>query len=142
MPPRTEISDDGAGLLANAGENSMPGTPETTPKLTRACLVLDDDALIRQCDVDTFRASGPGGQKRNKTDSAVRLRHRSTGLAAQAVESRSQHDNRRNALERLRLTVALQVRDALDMTAYKPSAVLARCLSGGRTLSVGKRDSR
>jgi hypothetical protein len=53
--------------------------------------------------VDRFRASGPGGQKRNKTDSAVRLRHRPTGLEATAVEERSQHLNRARALRRLRL---------------------------------------
>ena len=59
-----------------------------------------DEALLAQCDLDRFRASGPGGQKRNKTDSAVRLRHRPSGLVGEANESRSQHENRARALRR------------------------------------------
>ena len=60
----------------------------------RSFLPMSDDELLATCEVDRFRASGPGGQKRNKTDSAVRLRHRPTGLEAMAFESRSQHENR------------------------------------------------
>lgn len=52
--------------------------------------------------VDTFRASGNGGQHRNKTDSAVRLTHLPTGAVVTAVEDRSQHRNREVAWERLR----------------------------------------
>lgn len=55
----------------------------------------------RDVRVDTFRATGPGGQHRNKTDSAVRMTHLPTGLTATATESRSQHQNRRVARERL-----------------------------------------
>ncbi len=65
-------------------------------------LELSDEALVKQCEVDAYRASGPGGQKRNKTDSAIRLRHQPTGLSAHASESRSQAANRRRALTRLR----------------------------------------
>src|SRR5919109_144612 len=53
---------------------------------------LSDEQLLAQCEVDTYRASGPGGQKRNKTSSAVRLRHRPSGLIVIAEESRSQHE--------------------------------------------------
>jgi len=52
---------------------------------------VSDDELLARCEVDLYRASGPGGQKRNKTSSAVRLRHLPSGLRVIAEESRSQH---------------------------------------------------
>lgn len=65
--------------------------------------------------VDTFRASGAGGQHRNKTDSGVRMTHRATGIVVTATESRSQHENRRMA--RQRLTDALDRRREATMSA-------------------------
>ncbi len=87
-------------------------------------LTLDDAGLIAACSVDTFRASGPGGQKRNKTSSAVRLRHAATGVSAEADESRSQHENRVQAVRRLRLAIAIEVREPLDPEAWEPSTAL------------------
>ena len=75
---------------------------------------LSDAQLLAQCAVDTYRASGPGGQKRNKTSSAVRLRHSPTGLLVIAEESRSQHENRVRALRRLRQALYLKLRDELS----------------------------
>ena len=62
-----------------------------------------DDALLAECDVETFRAGGPGGQHQNVTDSAVRLRHRPTGLTVTCRAQRSQYLNKMDALRRLRL---------------------------------------
>ena len=63
----------------------------------------DDDAdLLDECDVTTFRAGGPGGQHQNTTDSAVRLRHRPTGIVVVCRSQRSQHQNRATCLRRLR----------------------------------------
>ena len=72
---------------------------------------LTDAQLLAQCAVDTYRASGPGGQKRNKTSSAVRLRHPPSGLAVIAEESRSQHENKARALRRLRERLYLSLRE-------------------------------
>ena len=60
-------------------------------------------ALLAECEVDTFRAGGPGGQHQNVTDSAVRLRHRPTGLTVTCRAQRSQYLNKMDALRRLRL---------------------------------------
>src|SRR3954452_22036755 len=84
---------------------------------------LTDDQLLRQCEVDTYRASGPGGQKRNKTSSAVRLRHPPTGLIVIAEESRSQHENKAKALRRLRQALFVHLRD--DLPSLTPESVAA-----------------
>ena len=68
---------------------------------------------MAQCEVDTYRASGPGGQKRNKTSSAVRLRHLPSGLLVIAEESRSQHTNKAKALKRIRCALYLELREAI-----------------------------
>lgn len=105
-------------------------------------LMLDDAALIAQCEVDCYRSRGPGGQKKNKTSSAVRLRHQPTGLAVTAGEERSQHVNKRRAIRRLRAAIALNVRTAIDLDSYTPSESLASCLTANGPLSVGRRDRR
>jgi len=87
-------------------------------------LCLDDEALIEQCDVLRARGTGPGGQKRNKTESAVRLRHRPTGLTAQSDDSRSQHRNRATALLRLRRRLVLELRHPPELEGYQPSSAL------------------
>src|ERR1700741_1645187 len=88
--------------------------------------MLSDGALLTQCEVDTYRASGPGGQKRNKTSSAVRLRHPPSGLLVIAEESRSQHENKAKALQRLRKALYLELREpvpeaALDHPDFAPA---------------------
>src|SRR5437762_8734925 len=62
---------------------------------------LDRSQLEREVEIDTFRGSGPGGQHRNVTDSAVRLVHWPSGVRVTASESRSQHRNRDVAFARL-----------------------------------------
>jgi protein subunit release factor B len=105
-------------------------------------LRMDDADMLAQSTVDKYRARGPGGQKRNKTDSAVRIRHHPTELIAIAVESRSQHQNRAKAIKRLRQMIALHVRVAIDLPTYKPSETMAECIVRGQQLQVGRRDRR
>lgn len=68
------------------------------------------EALLAECEVRRTRRSGPGGQNRNKVETAVVLRHLPTGVGAEASERRSQAENRSVALFRLRLNLALEVR--------------------------------
>jgi hypothetical protein len=107
-----------------------------------AMLALDDDSLVRQCEVDHYRSGGPGGQKRNKTSSAVRLRHRATGLIVTASEDRSQRVNLIHAVRRLREAVALKVNGSICLDQYSPSPTLRECVSDNGEFHVGPRDAR
>ena len=109
-------------------------------KSEQAYLLMDDRTLLAQCDVDRYRSHGPGGQKRNKTSSAVRLRHRPTGLMAIGVEDRSQHVNKARALRRLRTTIALCVRSPIEPGEYRPSELLGRYITATGRLRVAVRN--
>jgi len=113
----------------------------------RAWSSLTDAQLLDQCSVDTYRASGPGGQKRNKTSSAVRLRHGPSGLLVIAEESRSQHENKAKALRRLRQALFLKLREELTPEALNtdrinalPDYGAARSTDG--RLHLGRKDPR
>ena len=99
-----------------------------------------DEVLLAQCEVATYRASGPGGQKRNKTESAVRLRHQPSGLIVIAEESRSQPENKARALRRLRKAMALRLRCAVEGDGRPPA--VAACIGKDGRLFVGQRDGR
>ena len=62
----------------------------------------DLDALKKQVVIETYRSSGPGGQRKNKTETSVRLKHLPTGITVSATEHRLQSQNLKLAFERLR----------------------------------------
>ncbi len=66
----------------------------------------DLEILRRQVIIETFRSSGPGGQRKNKTETAVRLKHLPSGITVTATEHRFQSQNLRLAFERLRQHLA------------------------------------
>lgn len=95
------------------------------------------DALLADCHLRRTRRSGPGGQHRNKVETAVVIEHLPSGISAEASERRSQDENRRVALFRLRLNLALLVRKPVS-PAQQPSLLWrSRCQHG--KISVNSR---
>lgn len=104
-------------------------------------LQASDDQLMAQCEIDRYRGSGPGGQHRNKTESAVRLRHKPTGVSAIGEDSRSQAENRVHAVRRLREAIALEVREPVALDGFVASPRLAQLVAGG-TAPLGAKTRR
>ena len=88
-----------------------------------------DEDLLRECEVETFRSSGPGGQHVNKTESAVRLRHLPSGLVVSSQQERSQHRNKAICLHKLREKVEkLNYRAPKRIATTVPAGVKNRAL--------------
>lgn len=94
-------------------------------------VLLDVEVLLKQCDVRHERRRGPGGQHRNKTESAVVIRHLPSGVEGQAAERRSQFDNLRMAIKRLRVNLALEVRST-DLAIAAPTLLWKSRVHGER----------
>lgn len=90
---------------------------------------LDNDRLQGECEVTRTRRSGPGGQHRNKVETAIVLEHRPTGVRAEAAERRSQPENLKVALFRLRIQLALSWRES---AADEPSDLWKSRRAAGR----------
>jgi len=99
----------------------MMPVSEDVRAAARRAVALSDAALAAECDETFFTGSGPGGQHRNKTESAVRLVHRATGAVATATERRSQIRNRSAALARLRERLAALARKPKPRKATRPT---------------------
>ena len=100
----------------------------------------DRASLERDCDVDFFIASGPGGQNRNKVETGVRLVHRPSGVMVTATERRSQRVNREAAFERMAAKLEEMMYEAPPRTPTKPTlASKARHATTKRRTSTIKR---
>ncbi len=71
---------------------------------------LPEEALLASCEMRRHRGGGPGGQRRNRVETAVALVHRPTGIVGRASEERSPERNRLAAVRRLRLALAVELR--------------------------------
>jgi|SRR5215203_5490034 len=99
-----------------------------------------DEDLLRECEVETFRSSGPGGQHVNKTESAVRLKHLPSGIVVTSRQERSQHRNKALCLQRLRKKVErLNYRPAPRRPTRIPRSAKNRTLEGKARRSHIKR---
>ncbi len=102
-------------------------------------LSLSDNLLREQCRVEAVRGTGPGGQKRNKTSTAVRVTHEATGISAGDDTSRSQHQNLRHALGKLRgeLAVSLPLSPG-ELSPSVPLSPVPRSSSAQYPLWLGR----
>jgi len=115
-------------------------------------LALSDKELLRQCDIHIYKSSGPGGQHRNKVSSAVRLLHQPTGISSHGDDSRSQHENKQLAIQRLRMNIACGLRHSINTKKLDIPEVVKDCIfvpknvdklsSSKKKLQIGRKDFR
>jgi protein subunit release factor B len=102
-------------------------------------LPKSDESLLAECEIHTFRASGHGGQNVNKRDTAVRLRHRPTGLTVVCQHERSQYRNKQLALTDLRRKLRQRFHRARPRIATAiPKGVRNRILESKKRLGRKK----
>ncbi|HEU4595071.1 MAG TPA: peptide chain release factor-like protein [Pyrinomonadaceae bacterium] len=110
---------------------------EREPEPRIIVLPESDEDLLRECEVETFRSSGPGGQHVNKTESGVRLRHLPSGVVVTSQEERSQYRNKATCLRKLRARVERLNHRPAKRVPTRPSKA-----AKNRTLEAKARRSR
>lgn len=119
------------------GDPLRPPAPTLRPAHPAA---LSDEELLGQCRIGKGRSSGPGGQHRNKVETKVTLTHEATGVSAQAGERRRAEDNKRVALFRLRLALAVAVRRPVPIGDVRSELWKSRCRGGRISVNPDHRD--
>jgi ribosome-associated protein len=125
--------------MSSAREGSVP---EALRVAARRALSLGDAALAAECEETFFTGGGPGGQHRNRTESAVRLVHPPTGIVVTATERRSQPQNRATALARLRDRLEALARRPRPRRATKPTRASKERRLGAKRLRSERKASR
>jgi ribosome-associated protein len=124
-------------------ENDLRLSGETGGHAVTDIYPTDRASLERDCDIQYFIATGPGGQHRNKVETGVRMTHRPTGIVVTATERRSQHANREAAYERMAARLEEMQRVVEPRIPTKPSAASReRRLDEKRHAGERKRDRR
>ena len=101
---------------------------------------VSDEELLKECHIETFRASGRGGQHVNKTESAVRITHLPTGMVAICQNERSQLQNKRRCLKRLRSKLeVLNERPLKRIPTRQPRSAKENILRGKKIHSTKKK---
>ncbi|MDO9557565.1 MAG: peptide chain release factor-like protein [Coriobacteriia bacterium] len=101
-----------------------------------------DRALLAECDVQVFRGTGPGGQSVNTTDSAVRLKHRPTGIVVTCRRERSQYLNKKTCLSRLRQRIAEAQHVDPERIPTRKSRTVKRAMVESKRVTARKKSLR
>ncbi len=96
---------------------------------------FSEEQLLADCEIKRTRGSGPGGQHRNKVETAIVITHRPTGTTSHASERRSQLANRSVAVERLRISLAIHCRSDVSATRQPGERWASRTKSGKISVS-------
>ena len=107
------------------------------PQSPMILLPNSDEQLLQECEVQTFRSSGPGGQHVNKTESGVRLKHLPTGVVVSSQQERSQHRNKAICIKKLRKKI-----ERLNYRAPKRVPTKASRAAKERTLQEKSRRAK
>jgi RF-1 domain len=115
-------------------------SPREGPRVHAHPASIAEDLLLSQCHTGKSRSGGPGGQHRNKVETMVTITHEPTGVAAHAGERRSAEENRRVAFFRLRLSLAVEVREPVPIGDARSDLWISRTAGSRISCNPGHAD--
>ncbi len=105
-----------------------------------AWLRLDDEALLKQCKEDRYKSGGPGGQRRNKVETALKLHHEPSGASVHANDSRYLQRNRLSAVRHLRERIAIESRSPFSLETPNIPGEFTEHIGPKRTFSINRKN--